>query len=54
MRGSFALTRLVLALSLTISLRAADPDQDFSGKWVLDRMASRIRVFHPDEIPANR
>jgi hypothetical protein len=39
------LTRLILALGLTVSLPAADPNRDFSGKWVLDQVASRIRAF---------
>ena len=33
------------ALSLTISLGAADPNRDFTGKWVLDQVSSRIRAF---------
>jgi len=45
MRRSFSVTALLLALGLTISLRATDPGRDFSGKWVLDQVASRIRAF---------
>jgi hypothetical protein len=41
--GQNHVTTLFIVLSLTISLRAADPDRDFSGKWVLDEAASRTR-----------
>jgi type IV secretion system protein VirB10 len=36
-------------LGLTISLRAADPDRDFSGKWMLDANASSTRSIEPVE-----
>jgi len=40
MRGPLPLTALLIALGLTLSLRAADPSRDFSGRWVLDASAS--------------
>lgn len=43
MRRSFLATALLIASGFTISLRAGDPDGDFSGKWVLDPAASDIR-----------
>src|ERR1017187_9767442 len=43
MRRSFLATALLLASGLTLSLRAGDPDRDFSGKWVLDPASSDIR-----------
>jgi len=43
MRWPFLVTALLVASSLTSSLRASDPDRDFSGKWVLDPAASDIR-----------
>ncbi len=43
MRRSLLATVLLIASGLTISLRASDPDHDFSGKWVLDPAASDIR-----------
>ncbi|MGD0668387.1 MAG: hypothetical protein ABSB23_12565 [Bryobacteraceae bacterium] len=43
MRRSCLATALLIASGLTISLRAGDPDRDFSGKWVLDPAASDIR-----------
>ena len=49
MRGSLPVTALLTALGLTISLRAADPDRDFSGKWVLDSAASSTRSLEPVE-----
>ena len=45
MRRSPVATALILVLGHTISLRAAVPERDFSGKWVLDQVASRIRAF---------
>jgi hypothetical protein len=45
MRRSLLVTALILVLGHTISLRAAVPERDFSGKWVLDQVASRIRAF---------
>lgn len=45
MRRSHPVNALLVALGLTISLRAADPYRDFSGKWMLDQVASRIRAF---------
>jgi hypothetical protein len=54
MRWPSALTTVafavVLALGFTIPLRAADPNRDFSGKWVLDQIASRTRAFAEVEI----
>jgi type IV secretion system protein VirB10 len=49
MRRSLRLTALFTVLGLTISLRAADPDRDFSGKWVLDPAASSTRSLEPVE-----
>lgn len=49
MRRSFPVLVLVTVLGLTISLRAADPDRDFSGKWVLDPAASSTRSIEPVE-----
>ncbi|MFY9727826.1 MAG: hypothetical protein WAJ87_20190 [Bryobacteraceae bacterium] len=43
MRRSCLATALLIASSLTIPLRASEPDRDFSGKWVLDPAASDIR-----------
>ena len=43
MRWSFLAAALLIASGLTFSLGAADPDRDFSGKWVLDPAASDIR-----------
>ena len=40
MRGRIHLPVLLAALALTCLLRAADPDRDFSGKWLLDPAAS--------------
>ena len=49
MRRSFLVTALLVALCLTISLRASDPGRDFSGKWVLDPAASDIGLLGPVE-----
>jgi type IV secretion system protein VirB10 len=49
MRCSFAGKALLIAFALTISLHAADPDRDFSGKWVLDPTASSTRALEPTE-----
>src|ERR1035438_2517587 len=43
MRWSFLATALLIASGLTYSLRAGDPDRDFSGKWVLDPASSDLR-----------
>jgi hypothetical protein len=43
MRRSIPVTTVLTAVGLTILLRAADPDRDFSGKWVLDAAASSTR-----------
>jgi type IV secretion system protein VirB10 len=49
MRGSFAGNTLLIVFALTTSLRAADPDRDFSGKWILDPAASSTRQLGPTE-----
>ena len=43
---------LVLILSVVSSLMAADPDRNFSGKWVLDLDGSNLRSLsaQPDEL----
>jgi hypothetical protein len=43
----------IIVASLTISLRAADPDRDFSGKWVLDPGASSVVSLGPVEASMN-
>lgn len=43
MCSSCAWKALLVVIPLTISLRAADPERDFSGKWVLDPIASSTR-----------
>lgn len=40
-----ALVPVLLLLELTVPLHAANPDRDFTGRWVLDQAASRIRSF---------
>ena len=40
MRRRLPLTALLMLLGLTLSLRAGEPERDFSGKWVLDPNAS--------------
>lgn len=45
MRKWFSIKALLIALGFSITLRAAGPGRDFSGKWVLDQVASRIRAF---------
>jgi type IV secretion system protein VirB10 len=53
MRGRFCLTTLLTALfvtsGFTLSLRAADAERDFSGKWVLDQAASDTANIGPIE-----
>jgi hypothetical protein len=55
MRGRFSLTALLPALLTALlttgllSLRAADSDRDFSGKWVLDTAASDTASLGPVE-----
>jgi type IV secretion system protein VirB10 len=49
MRCSFAGEALLIALALAIPLRAADPDRDFSGKWILDPAASSTRALGQTE-----
>src|SRR5260370_768512 len=45
MRRCLLAAAMFALLSSTSWLRAANPDRDFSGKWVLDQVASRIRAF---------
>ena len=45
MRRSCLATALFLVFALTASLRAAESDRDFSGKWVLDSAASDIGLL---------
>jgi hypothetical protein len=47
MRGSVPAKALIALLGFTIPLLAADPDRDFSGKWVLARSASNTRSLGP-------
>ncbi len=38
---------MLIAVGLTLLLRAADPDRDFSGKWILDPAASKAQSLDP-------
>jgi type IV secretion system protein VirB10 len=49
MRSSFAGNASLIAFALAISLHAADPDRDFSGKWILDPAASSTRELGQTE-----
>jgi len=49
MRRSFAGKALWIAFIFAISLRAADPDRDFNGKWILDPVASNTRALGQTE-----
>jgi type IV secretion system protein VirB10 len=49
MRSSFLVTALLTVLGLSFTLHAADPERDFSGKWVLDPAASNTRSIEPVE-----
>src|ERR1700691_5437365 len=53
MRGRLSLTALLIALGLTLPLRAADPNRDFSGKWVLDTANSDVASLEPVETNLN-
>jgi hypothetical protein len=53
MRGRFSLTALLMALGLTLPLRATDPNRDFSGKWVLDTANSDVASLEPVETNLN-
>jgi len=45
MRRLAAPVCLSLALGVALQLRAADPDRDFSGKWILDAAASTAQAL---------
>ncbi len=49
MRASFALAALLAASASSSALSAADQDRDFSGKWVLDAVASNTRALGETE-----
>ena len=53
MRGRLSLTALLMALGLTLPLRATDPSRDFSGKWVLDTANSDVASLGPVETNLN-
>jgi type IV secretion system protein VirB10 len=53
MRRSFAGQALLIASVLTASVYAADPDRNFSGKWVLDAAASSASALGQTETSLN-